>query len=85
MEYISIKLRDIVDMTLAVIIENVFDLIHFSKFVDKPARIRYPSSRVSGGSGAAETCEPRQVREEATVRRSFRVPPGSLPDIHFSL
>lgn len=30
------------------------------------------------GSGAAETCEPCQVREEAAVRRSLWVPPGCL-------
>ena len=34
-----------------------------------------------GGSGAAEACEPRQVREEAAVRRKFRVPPGCLPGV----
>ena len=34
-----------------------------------------------GGSGAAETNEPRQVREEAAVRRLFWVPPGYLPGI----
>ena len=27
-------------------------------------------------SGAAETAQPRQVREEAAVRRSLRAPPG---------
>jgi len=30
------------------------------------------------GSGAAEPFEPCQVREEAAVRRIFRVPPGNL-------
>ena len=37
------------------------------------------------GSGAAETCEPRQVREEAAVRRPFWVPSGSLPGGSFLL
>lgn len=32
-----------------------------------------------GGTGAAESFEPRQVREGAAVRRSFRAPPGNLP------
>ena len=40
------------------------------------------SFRRPGGAGAAETFEPRQVREEAAVRRYFRVPPGTLPG-HF--
>ncbi len=31
-----------------------------------------------GGSGAAEPCEPRQVREEATVSESLWAPPGFL-------
>jgi len=39
--------------------------------------------RRPGGSGAAEPCEPRQVREEAAVSRCLRVPPGLLPG-HFS-
>jgi len=30
------------------------------------------------GSCAAENCEPRQVREEATVSSPLRVPQGSL-------
>ena len=34
----------------------------------------------SGGTGAAKPCEPRQVREEAAVRRSLRVLPANLPD-----
>ena len=34
-----------------------------------------------GGPGAAESYEPRQVREEATVRRYIRVPPSACPDI----
>jgi len=32
-----------------------------------------------GGTGAAEPCEPRQVREEAAVRRLLRVLPANLP------
>ncbi len=32
-----------------------------------------------GGTGAAESFEPRQVREEATVRRPLWAPPGNLP------
>jgi hypothetical protein len=32
-----------------------------------------------GGSGAAETFEPRQIREEAAVRGSLWAPPGRLP------
>ena len=32
-----------------------------------------------GGTGAAEPFEPRQVREEATVRRYLWVPPDHLP------
>jgi hypothetical protein len=32
-----------------------------------------------GGPGAAEAPEPRQVREEAAVRRSLWVPPINLP------
>ncbi len=32
-----------------------------------------------GGTGAAEPCEPRQVREEAAVRRFLRVLPVILP------
>jgi hypothetical protein len=32
-----------------------------------------------GGSGAAETFEPRQIREEAAVRGSLWAPPGCLP------
>ncbi len=45
-----------------------------------PLHLGYPCAR-PGRPGAAETCEPRQVREEATVRRSFWVPPVSCPDI----
>jgi hypothetical protein len=32
-----------------------------------------------GGLGAAEATEPRQVREEAAVRRPLWVPPINLP------
>jgi len=46
--------------------------------IDIPAHPRYPSPR-PGRSGAAETCEPRQVREEAAVSGKFRAPPGCLP------
>ena len=46
--------------------------------LDKHTHLGYASGR-SGGSGAAEPFKPRQVREEATVRRSFWVPPGCLP------
>lgn len=38
-------------------------------------------SACPGRPGAAEASEPRQVREEATVRKSFRVPPVTCPDI----
>jgi hypothetical protein len=31
-----------------------------------------------GGTGAAETPEPRQVREEASVRRHLWAPPANL-------
>ena len=41
-----------------------------------PFKVSYPPR--PGGSGAAEPTEPRQVREEATVRRPFWVPPGFL-------
>ena len=35
----------------------------------------YPGKAVlKAGSHAAQTCEPRQVRKEATVSRSLRVP-----------
>jgi hypothetical protein len=48
-----------------------------------PAPLQFTSFKVSyparpGGSGAAEPAEPRQVREEAPVRRPFWVPPGCL-------
>lgn len=37
--------------------------------------VRFPGSAVlMAGSHAAQACEPRQVREEATVSRSLRVP-----------
>jgi hypothetical protein len=36
-----------------------------------------------GGTGAAEFPKPRQVREEATVRRSFWAPPANLPGLFF--
>jgi hypothetical protein len=49
--------------------------------VDIPRYIGYPHRR-PGGSGAAEPCETRQVRKEAAVRRSLRVPPVLLPG-HF--
>ena len=39
----------------------------------------------SGGTDAAEPCEPRQVREEAAVRRSFWVPSGNLSERTFKL
>ena len=45
--------------------------------IDNPCFLRYPSF-APGGSGAAEPFEPCQVREEAAVRRKFRVPPGCL-------
>jgi len=32
----------------------------------------------SGGTGTAEPCEPRQVREEAAVRRIPWAPPANL-------
>ncbi len=44
---------------------------------------RYPLVRL-GGSGAAEICEPRQVREEAAISKSFWVPPGCLPRFFIS-
>ena len=34
----------------------------------------------SGGTGAAKPCEPRQIREEAAVRRFLRVLPDNLPE-----
>ena len=37
---------------------------------------QYADPERSGRSGAAEPFEPRQVREEAAVRRCLRVPPG---------
>ena len=46
--------------------------------IDKVILLRYASGR-PGGSGAAETCEPCQVREEAAVSGSLWVPPGCLP------
>ncbi len=46
--------------------------------IDIPFLMRYARLH-PGGSGAAEPFEPRQVREEATVRRKFWVPPGNLP------
>ena len=46
--------------------------------VDIPPHIDYPRPR-PGGSGAAEPYESRQVRKEAAVRRSLRVPPILLP------
>ena len=49
--------------------------------VDIPTYIGYPHRR-PGGSGAAQSCESRQVRKEAAVSRRLRVPPGSLPG-HF--
>jgi hypothetical protein len=36
-----------------------------------------------GGLGAAEATEPRQVREEAAVRRPLWVPPINLPGALF--
>ncbi len=53
--------------------------------VDKPTLLRYPSGRAPDGSGAAETSEPRQVREEAAVRSSLWVPPGCLSGCSFSV
>ena len=39
----------------------------------------YPGRAVlKAGSHAAQACEPRQVREEATVNRNLRVPWESL-------
>jgi ubiquinone/menaquinone biosynthesis C-methylase UbiE len=38
-----------------------------------------------GGTGAAKTTEPRQVREEATVRRLFWAPPANLPGCFLSI
>jgi len=35
-----------------------------------------------GGSGAAETFEPRQGREAAAVRRTLRAPPGARPALN---
>ena len=37
-------------------------------------------SPFGAGTGAAEPCEPRQVREEAAVRRCLRVLPANLPE-----
>jgi hypothetical protein len=36
-----------------------------------------------GGTGAAEPFEPRQVREEAAVRRKFWAPPVILPGVFY--
>jgi len=36
-----------------------------------------------GGTGAAEAFEPRQVREEAAVRRKFWAPPVTLPGVFY--
>lgn len=46
--------------------------------IDSRPLLRYPLAG-PGGSGAAETCELRQVREEAAVSGSLWAPPGSLP------
>ena len=51
--------------------------------VDIHPYLRYPSSRPSGGPGAAESFEPCQVREEAALRRSLWVSPGILPGGQF--
>jgi len=48
-----------------------------------PRAGRYAGPERSGGSGAAEPFEPRQVREEAAVRGCLRVPPGAGPGAHF--
>ena len=56
----------------------------FFSDIDTLIILGYPTGRVPGGSGAAETFEPRQVREEAAVRRSLWAPPGSLPGTRFS-
>ena len=47
--------------------------------VDISIYIGYAYAR-PGRPGAAEPCEPRQVRKEATVRRRFWVPPVPCPD-----
>ena len=47
--------------------------------VDSEKLMRYPSCRPLGGSGAADTFELCQVREEAALRRLFWVPPANLP------
>jgi hypothetical protein len=52
----------------------------FQILVDIPTYIGYAYAR-PGRPGAAEPCEPRQVRKEATVRRRFWVPPVPCPDI----
>jgi len=44
---------------------------------------RYADGERSGGSGAAELSEPRQIREEAAVRGSLRAPPGAGPGARF--
>ena len=44
--------------------------------------MRYPLNG-PGGSGAAETCEPCQVREEAAVSGKFWAPPVSLSGLFF--
>ncbi len=49
------------------------------------ARGRYADGERSGGSGAAELSESRQVREEAAVRGCLRAPPGAGPGAHFVL
>jgi len=45
----------------------------------------YAPEERPGGSGAAETFEPRQGREAAAVRRALRVPPGARPALNLSV
>lgn len=51
--------------------------------VDSRPELRYHAKRASGGSGAAETDEPCQVRKEAALRRILWVPSGAPPEAFF--
>ncbi len=81
MMFISIVIKYTTKVDFLPVMVESWNLI-VTIFVDSILAVKYAYSR-PGGTGAAEPCEPRQVRKEAAVSGYLWVPSVILPG-HFN-